>query len=197
MCAFARPFGKYALVLAALALAVAPAGAQGPPYPYWATAPGNYYGPTMPSMGPGPYSVPSLGPSYSSQVFGPGYSLEGRLGVSGFSSFPSSSFLSDADILLPGSTYTPGRDNRAHLWLRVPADAEVWFDGDRTRHTGTLRHYYTPPLTPGKQYAYQVVARWTEDGKAVEQKRRIEVRAGETVRVDLTQPPPRPPEEKK
>ncbi len=193
---FARSFGRDVLVLAALALAAGPVGAQGSPYPYWVTAPGNYSGPTLPSMAPGSYSGPSLGPTYSSQVFGPGYSLEGRLGVSGFGSFGSSAFLSDADILLPGSTYTPRRDNRAHLWLRLPADAEVWFDGDRTRQSGALRHYYTPPLTPGKEYSYQVQARWTEDGKAVERKRRVEVRAGETVRVDLTQAPPSREEKK-
>ncbi len=192
----ARFLGRDLLVLAALVLAAGPVGAQATPYPYWGTAPSNYYGPTLPSMGPGPFSGPSLGPIYSSQVFGPGYSLEGRLGVGSFRSFPSSSFFSDADVLLPGSTYTPQVDRKAHLWLRVPADAEVWFDGDKTRQTGTLRHYYTPPLTPGKQFSYQVLARWTEDGKTVERKQRVEVRAGETVRVDLI-PPPRGQDEMK
>jgi uncharacterized protein (TIGR03000 family) len=198
MHACARSVGSNALVLGALALAAGPVAAQSTPYyPYWGTAPSSYYGTPIPSMERGPFPLPSFGPVYSSGLFGPGYSLEGRLGVSGFGTFPRSSFLGDADILLPGSTYTPRPDNRAHLWLQVPADAEVWFDGERTRQGGSLRHYYTPLLTPGKNYSYQVQARWTEDGKTVERKERVEVHAGQSLRVNLTRPQTLPHDEKK
>jgi uncharacterized protein (TIGR03000 family) len=199
MHAFARFVGRNALVLGVLALAAGPVGAQNTPYyPYWGTAPSSYYGTPIRSMERGPFPLPSLGPVYASPLFGPGYSLEGRLGVGGFGAFPaSSSFLSDADILLPGSTYTPRPDNRAHLWLQVPAEARVWFDGERTRQGGALRHYFTPPLTPGKNYTYQVQARWTQDGKTVERKERIAVHAGQSLRVNLAQPPAPPHDEKK
>jgi uncharacterized protein (TIGR03000 family) len=124
-------------------------------------------------------------------MFGSGYSLEGRLGVgpSGFSPMSSSSFLSDASILLPGSNYTPRPDNRAHIWLRVPADAEVWFEGEKTKQTGTLRYFFSPPLPASQKHTYQVRVRWTQDGKPVERKERIDVRAGGSVRLDLTQAP--------
>jgi uncharacterized protein (TIGR03000 family) len=123
-------------------------------------------------------------------MFGSNSSLEGRLGIgpSGISAMPSS-FLSDASILLPGSNYTPRRDNRAHIWLRVATDAEVWFDGDKTKQTGTLRYYFSPPLPAGQKHIYQVRVRWNQDGKAVERQQRIDVRAGGSVRLDLTQAP--------
>jgi len=123
-------------------------------------------------------------------MFGSNSSLEGRLGIgsSGISPMPSS-FLSDDSILLPGSNYTPRRDNRAHVWLRVAADAEVWFEGDKTKQTGTLRYFFSPPLPPGQKHTYDVRVRWNQDGKPVERKQRIEVSAGGSVRLDLTQAP--------
>jgi uncharacterized protein (TIGR03000 family) len=79
------------------------------------------------------------------------------------------------------------QDNKAHIWLRVPAGAQVWVDGTRTRQTGETRHYYSPPLTPGKKYAYEISVRWTRDGKPVEKNQRIIVQAGSMIRQDVTQ----------
>jgi uncharacterized protein (TIGR03000 family) len=79
-------------------------------------------------------------------------------------------------------------DNKAHIWLRVPADATVWVDGNKTQQTGEARHFLSPPLTPGKNYTYQLRVRWTKDGKPLEQDRDIDVRAGSHVRLDLTRP---------
>jgi uncharacterized protein (TIGR03000 family) len=38
--------------------------------------------------------------------------------------------------------------------LRVPADAIVVIEGEKTRTTGEIRQYQTPPVLPGKRYAY-------------------------------------------
>ena len=37
----------------------------------------------------------------------------------------------------------------ARVVQAVPADAEVFFDGKKTRQTGIIRRFSTPPLTPG------------------------------------------------
>jgi uncharacterized protein (TIGR03000 family) len=74
--------------------------------------------------------------------------------------------------------------------LRVPADAEVWFDGEPTKQTGTLRHFTSPPLTPGKRFVYEIRARWTRDGKPAEETRRLHVHANEWLNLDFTKPPP-------
>jgi uncharacterized protein (TIGR03000 family) len=81
--------------------------------------------------------------------------------------------------------YAPSSNNTAEIRLRVPSDATVWVDGDRTRQTGPSRDFVTPTLKPGTTYSYQVKARWMEDGKPVEQTRKVKVRANETTNVDF------------
>jgi hypothetical protein len=43
----------------------------------------------------------------------------------------------------------------------------------------------TPPLAAGKKYFYVVRARWQQDGKAIDQTRKVAVTAGARVRVDF------------
>jgi uncharacterized protein (TIGR03000 family) len=81
----------------------------------------------------------------------------------------------------------PPSDGAAHLMIRVPADAELWFDGAKTQQTGTEREFASPPLEPGRTYTYKVTARWKEDGRVVERKRDLKVRADMWAAVDLTQ----------
>jgi uncharacterized protein (TIGR03000 family) len=208
--------GRAALALAALAMAGSPGRAQvsnpnpgttsGPYYPYWSSAPGNYGGASLPATWVGPaYGSYSSSPIYPG--LGPGYLGPGLTGLSagpyapsrgsnapslGFGSssigYYSPAALAEAASLLPGNSQ-PAPDNAAHVILQVPAGAEVWFDGDKTRQTGTLRHYFSPPLTPGKDYVYEVRVRWTRDGKPVEETRRVHVHANAWVSLDLTRAP--------
>jgi uncharacterized protein (TIGR03000 family) len=78
--------------------------------------------------------------------------------------------------------------------VRVPADAEIWFDDSPTTQTGTIRQFVSPPLTPGHDYTYEVCARWTEEGRPVSHNRRVAVHAGE--RVSVTFPEAAPPQTK-
>lgn len=118
--------------------------------------------------------VPSYG--YTGTYYPPGYATSG---------------------VIPGGTtsmyYQPGAQtgaattdpNAAVIDLRVPADAQVWFDGDSTNQRGTNRVFTSPPLDPGKAYHYDVKARWTENGRPVEKTRRVDVRAGQHTTVDF------------
>ena len=84
---------------------------------------------------------------------------------------------------------TPAADQEpATVVLSVPADAEVWFDGVATSQRGAQRTFRTPPLAKGDHYHYTVRARWTEDGKPVDESQRVAVRAGEQVRVGFPLP---------
>src|SRR5262249_14362589 len=76
-------------------------------------------------------------------------------------------------------------DRPALIDVQVPAGAEIWFDGARTSQTGPFRQFISPPLTPGRQYAYAVRVRWTEGGRTVERTRRLGLRAGDRVSVDF------------
>jgi uncharacterized protein (TIGR03000 family) len=75
--------------------------------------------------------------------------------------------------------------------VRVPADAEIWFDNSPTTQTGTVRQFVSPPLMPGHDYFYEVRAKWKEDGQQVIQNERITVHAGDQVSVVLPHPRPR------
>ena len=89
----------------------------------------------------------------------------------------------------PASRRTPSQgDNVAEVVLIVPEDAEVWFDGKKTRQTGSHRTFWSPVLTPGKTYSYKVKARWLENGRSVEQTRTIDVSANCISRVDFAKP---------
>jgi uncharacterized protein (TIGR03000 family) len=87
-------------------------------------------------------------------------------------------------VLWPGSqtlgTAGEGPVGRApaEITVVVPADAQVFFDGEPTRSTGTRRVFVSPPLEPGKAFHYDLLVRWKVDGKPVEETRRIAVKAG-------------------
>jgi uncharacterized protein (TIGR03000 family) len=63
--------------------------------------------------------------------------------------------------------------------LRVPEGAQVWFDSASTTQTGTPRRYVSPPLTPGREYTYEVRVAWRDGGREVTESRRLTVRLGD------------------
>ena len=75
------------------------------------------------------------------------------------------------------------------LSVRVPdANADVWLDKVETKQRGAVRSFESPPLEAGKTYRYEVVARWTENGRERAESRTVVGKAGETVAVDFTIP---------
>jgi uncharacterized protein (TIGR03000 family) len=87
--------------------------------------------------------------------------------------------------------FSPGAnrvaDNRAHIRIALPADAEVRFEGDKTTQTGADRLFVSPPLQAGHNYIYEVKAQWKENGREVTRDRRITVHAGEVVNVSFVE----------
>jgi uncharacterized protein (TIGR03000 family) len=79
--------------------------------------------------------------------------------------------------------------NEATVNVHVPPDAQVWFDGSATSQRGEWRAFASPPLDAGQEFHYDVRARWTDaNGQAVDQTRRVDVRAGQTTSVDFIRP---------
>ncbi len=70
--------------------------------------------------------------------------------------------------------------------MSVPANAEIWFDGAKTKQTGPSREFVSTPLAPDRSYTYHLRVRWTEDGRTIERTRRVPVRAGDRIRLDFT-----------
>jgi uncharacterized protein (TIGR03000 family) len=91
-----------------------------------------------------------------------------------------------------GLTYESGYQpepipaDAALIDMKVPANAEVWFSGEKTTQRGADRSFVTPELNRDGKYAYQIKARWTdEDGKVVEREKRVPVRAGDRLNVNF------------
>ena len=69
--------------------------------------------------------------------------------------------------------------NVASLTVEVPAAAEIWLEGVKTKQAGTMRTFVSPELTPGKEYTYEIRGRWLENGKEIQQTRNVVVHAGD------------------
>jgi uncharacterized protein (TIGR03000 family) len=79
-------------------------------------------------------------------------------------------------------------DDAIHIRVRVPADAQVWFENEKTTLTGAERYFDSPAVTPGKNYTYSIRASWMDNGREVSRTRKIPVHAGEKVTVDFLRP---------
>lgn len=84
------------------------------------------------------------------------------------------------------SANVPEQNSRAvTMSIRVPADAEVWFGDVKTNVTGTERLFVSPPLEPGRDYTYEIRARWNENGRPVERTRTLQVHAGDRLNISF------------
>jgi uncharacterized protein (TIGR03000 family) len=123
---------------------------------------------------------PSVGYGYG----GSGYVYPYYSGRSGYMyPYSGSGYYSNGP--LSGSGYVAAGDSAAHIEVSVPADAKVWFNGMRTEQTGTDRSFKSPPLEPGRNYAYEIKAKWMEDGKPVEKTQTVVVQASNQLSVNM------------
>jgi uncharacterized protein (TIGR03000 family) len=66
-------------------------------------------------------------------------------------------------------------------------DAELSFENEVTKTTGTIRDFETPPLEPGRAYQYTFSVKWAPNNyTTITRKRTISFKAGESITVDLT-----------
>ena|SRR5579871_4062175 len=91
-----------------------------------------------------------------------------------------------------GPTNEPSK--LAYIRVRVPADAELWLNGEKRSQRGTVREFATPALDPDRVYVYNVRARWTEEGGInVEKTLRVRTISGTRVMVNFVRPPAEQP----
>jgi uncharacterized protein (TIGR03000 family) len=151
-------------------------------YPYYGSSPrySRYLGYYYPGYYPyGVYVYPSYYLYSGPNVYVPDYSAYA----------PAPSVYQSFYPPYPGSAESVQTASPVLIEVHVPsAEAEVWFDGVKTTQTGTLRSFLSPSLAPGGTFTYTVRARWTEDGRPVEQTRRISVQAGHQQTVDFRTP---------
>jgi uncharacterized protein (TIGR03000 family) len=83
--------------------------------------------------------------------------------------------------------------NRATITVHLPETATLMVDGKPTTSTSATRHFYSPPLEPGRAFHYTFAARMERDGKTVKAERTVEVNAGDRREITLTMPDLNPP----
>jgi uncharacterized protein (TIGR03000 family) len=173
-----------------------------PRYQYFYSSPLHGYSPYSLYYGYPPNSYPNSGYVGSGAGYNPGESyLEGgsRPDVYPYNNPALQPDLRDSgsyERVAPYYAYgesTPdyhvGRpDTTAHITIMLPPNGEVWFDGSQTTATGTVREYDSPPLARGNRYAYDIRARWSENGREMTQTQRVQVTAGSRVRVSFPGP---------
>lgn len=76
------------------------------------------------------------------------------------------------------------------LSIRVPPDAVVRINGEKTSQNGPRREFLSSGLSPGRTYTFVVTAQWVgANGQAVELEQRVQVQGGERRNVDFLMPP--------
>jgi uncharacterized protein (TIGR03000 family) len=77
--------------------------------------------------------------------------------------------------------------NSASITVVVPnPNAEVWFDDAPTQQRGMQRVFTTPALQ--KSGTYTIRARWTENGRPMDQTRQVRVQPGQSATVNFQAP---------
>jgi uncharacterized protein (TIGR03000 family) len=69
--------------------------------------------------------------------------------------------------------------------VSVPADAQITFDGAKTMQNGAFRAFVSPPVAPGRDYYYNVTAKWQQGGREVTRTQRIAVHAGDVINMSF------------
>jgi len=69
--------------------------------------------------------------------------------------------------------------------VKLPAEAELWFDDTRTNLDGSYRRFVTPPLEAGHQQAYTLRVRWHIKDADLTRVEKIRVEPGKTVTVNF------------
>jgi uncharacterized protein (TIGR03000 family) len=178
----------------------------------WGYTPGFSFG-----VGRGGYYSPYGyygGRGYSPSYQGYGYSY----GPSSYYATPSYYYATPTYSVMPATSYSepaslvPTMQIRqayytapataqqsASLTVLVPAsDAKVWFENRATTQQGMERMFESPPLEPNQNFTYTIKVLWIDKGQAVNQERRVNVQAGQSITVNFREntrenvPPPLP-----
>jgi uncharacterized protein (TIGR03000 family) len=75
--------------------------------------------------------------------------------------------------------------NQGTVIVQLPADARLFVDGQFADLTSATRSFITPALEMDRDYYYTIQAEADRNGRALAQRQRVPVRAGQVSRVDF------------
>lgn len=132
-----------------------------------------------PGYGLGMYSSPAYTSTYT-------FSYVPALATRGYVSTPGAVYNSVRSLNYQAAYPPTATDGKtALIRVRVPADAEVSVNGEKSDQKGTERAFRTKPLQPDTINTFEIKASWKESDKPVERTRKVRVMAGEEVSVSL------------
>ncbi len=103
-------------------------------------------------------------------------------------------------LLLALTASLPGREdvkkNTCKLKIKLHPEAVLEIQGKAIKGSGAERVYDSPEIEPGKEYTYTLVAKWDPNGyTTIARTYKVDVKAGQTVEVDMTRPNPKIPDD--
>jgi uncharacterized protein (TIGR03000 family) len=78
-----------------------------------------------------------------------------------------------------------GQEKPVLITVWLPADAELEMVGQKMPGVGSVRRFQSPPIEVDKEFTYVFKAAWKDDGKARTMEKKVKVRGGQTIEVDL------------
>jgi uncharacterized protein (TIGR03000 family) len=132
---------------------------------------GNY--PGSPGFIPGYGYYPGPGPGTYPWMDGPGTPFDRRKLLPALPFTPPG----DTGLLVPLENEAPP-PGAALIIVKVPAEAELWFDESKTSQEGSYRQFVTPPLPGSGNLCYSVRARWLIKGVELTREERVSVHPG-------------------
>lgn len=136
-----------------------------------------YYGYGLGGLGVGGYGI---GRGY----YNNGYYNNGYYDSNGYDSGYDPAYYSQSDTI-PQPQPMALTDSDVLFSVLVPANATVWFNGDKTTQTGQARDFHSADLTPGQNYTYTIRAQWMENGQMVDRTKKVRVTGGERRTVNF------------
>lgn len=69
--------------------------------------------------------------------------------------------------------------------------AKLVIEGQETRQSGILRQFISPPLDPGRNYTYTLIAKWEPNNYTkITRTRKVPVQAGKEIEIDMKEQDP-------
>jgi uncharacterized protein (TIGR03000 family) len=192
------------LALAALVAMTAPARGQllskwghpvftvgGTPYDSVNQGHGALY-PGGPGFIPGYGYYPGPGPGRYPWIDGPGTPFDRRTLARPFAALPPAAVDAPAgpaaaapEVLHPPAPVETAPPGAALVIVKLPEEAELFFDGARTGQGGSYRRFVTPSLSPGGEQHYTLEARWHIKGVELTRREKVQVQPGAVVTANF------------
>jgi uncharacterized protein (TIGR03000 family) len=85
-----------------------------------------------------------------------------------------------------GALTTPAAGKQpVQINVSVPAGAQITFNGTKTTSGGALRAFVSPPVAAGRDYVYDITAKWQQGGRQVTRTQHITVHAGDVINLSF------------